>query len=334
MKSPSSKLPTQSERAADQSGAPDAHVEGSPRLVIRGESIISNATICHQSLSGKISFIDYLSFTYRPEHVHLDPFPLKEVLMTVFNIPYRDWSIAQVGWNGYEVKANLGIYGLIAWGGISQRGTIHVQLYGKGCALVEDWIAVREWGISKGVKITRVDIAHDDFEGDIVNIENGREWAEKGLFSQNGRPPNVRYIDDCGSGKGKTLYIGERKNGKLIRIYEKGREQGDPNSPWCRAEVEYRSKSRKIEWDAILNPDHYISGSCEAFSFLSIEQSRLETTKLSKLITLHRAIEHCRTGYGQLINLLYQENGHDAESVVETLRRDGYPEKLKPYYLK
>ncbi len=184
------------------------------------------------------------------------------------------------------------------------------------------------------VKITRVDIAHDDLDGEVVNIHNARKWVNKGLFSQNGRPPNIRYVDDYDSGKGKTLYIGERKNGKLIRVYEKGKEQGQPKSPWCRAEVEYRSKDRKINWDTVLNPDKYISGSCKAFSYLSKEQSRLETIAKSKGITLDRAVKFCRTGYGQLINLIYDQYGGDAEKVIKRLSRDGYPKKLKSFYPK
>lgn len=315
-------------------GAPRPDDGSDPRIVIRGESSIYTPTICHKSLANHKSFIDYLSFSYRPNYyiTDFDVIPMRDVLVRIFNIPEQDWSISQAGWNGYKCKASLGVYGLVAWGGASQNGTIHVQLPGQGCAMVDDWIAAYEWGISNEIKLTRIDVAHDDFGGETVNIRKGREWVDKGLFSLNGRPPNVRYIDDYDSGKGKTLYIGERKNGKLIRIYEKGKEQGQPDSSWCRAEVEYRSKSRRIDWDVVLNPDLYLAGSCEAFSYLSSEQSRLETIKNSKRITLSKAIKYCRIGYGQLINLLYEQNDQNAEAVISMLIRNGYPAKLKAFH--
>ena len=304
----------------------------SPHIVIRGESPSFTPSICNQLLSDKISFIDYLSFTYRSDSLEFDLFPLQNVLTDVFNIPFQDWSVAKSGWNGYKYRANLGSYGLIAWGGESQKNTFHVQLTGNGCFQVLDWIKVASWGIKNKVKITRTDIAHDDILGRTINIMNALKWVDEGSFNQNGRPPNIRYIDDYNSGKGKTLYVGERKNGKLIRIYEKGKEQGDPHSPWCRAEVEFRSKDRKIDWNLLINPDQYISGSCKAFTYLSQEQSRLETISKSKNITLDRAIKYCRIGYGQLINLVYVENGNDPDAVVRILARDGIPNKLKTYY--
>ena len=86
--------------------------------------------------------------------------------------------------------------------------------------------------------ITRVDLAHDDFSATQVSIERARQWLEDGGFNASGRPPAAELIDDLGSNKGKTLYVGHRASGKFLRVYEKGKQFGDQTSPWVRAEVE------------------------------------------------------------------------------------------------
>lgn len=128
------------------------------------------------------------------------------------------------------------------------------------CALVPIWHTVQQWGKSIGAKITRIDLAHDDFLGETVNIEKAKAWYYEGGFTSNGRPPAAKFIDDMGSGKGKTLYIGKRQNGKMLRIYEKGRQLGDSSSPWVRVELELRGKNRLIPWDAVNSPATYLAG--------------------------------------------------------------------------
>jgi DNA relaxase NicK len=318
--------------ARESSGVPDAQKAESPRLVIRGESITNNPQDNSTSLSGKLSFIDYLSFTLIPEENQASLRYMKEILMDVFTVPQSDWEHATSGWNGYLHRFNLGIYGLIAYGGEHQKGTIHVQLYGKGCAKVRDWNTVFTWGVSNNCKITRIDLAYDDYEGETVSIKKALLWAETGLFNSNGRPPSMRMIDDFDSGEGKTLYIGKRANGKMCRVYEKGREQGLPFSPWCRVEVEFRSKGRALEWDIVQDSDSYLSGAYEALKFLSIEQSRILTTQKEKTIAFDKAQEWCRVACGQFVNLLCKLNNNDFEAVVGKIRRDGIPQKLAPYY--
>jgi len=43
------------------------------------------------------------------------------------------------------------------------------------------------------------------------------------LRAGKGRPPSGELVDDLNAGAGKTLCVGNRKNGKLLHIYEKGR---------------------------------------------------------------------------------------------------------------
>ncbi len=45
---------------------------------------------------------------------------------------------------------------------------------------------------------------------------------------------------------GRTLYIGKRENGKMLRIYEKGKHLGNPVSSWVSVELELKGKNRII----------------------------------------------------------------------------------------
>lgn len=87
---------------------------------------------------------------------------------------------------------------------------------------------------------------HDDFDG-LITLAQAKEWFEAGDFhSGKGYSPSGEYIDDFGSGKGKTLYVGSGKTGKVLRIYEKGKQLGDPQSPWIRWELELHNKDRVL----------------------------------------------------------------------------------------
>lgn len=108
---------------------------------------------------------------------------------------------------------------------------------------------MRAWGEQQHAKIKRIDLAHDDFSGQHISVAKALDWFHAGGFTVGGRPPAPRYIDDLGTGSGKTLYLGSRENGKMIRVYEKGRQLGDPLSPWVRAEVEIHSTDRVVPWD-------------------------------------------------------------------------------------
>src|SRR5690606_4742145 len=140
------------------------------------------------------------------------------------------WGSEPGGWQGSTTRIDLGGLGLLGYGGEHQRGTVHLELNAHGCARVRDWNAVRVWCEAYGVKITRIDLAHDDFSGRTVSVQQAQNWFAEGQFITSGRAPVARLVDDLGSGRGKTLYVGQRQNGKLCRIYEKGKQLGDPSS--------------------------------------------------------------------------------------------------------
>lgn len=220
---------------------------------------------------------------------------------------------------------------MIAYGGDKQRGTVHIELNAKACAHVSDWQIVRQWGESLDAKITRVDLAHDDLKAEIVSIAIARAWYDAGKFTTSGRPPDAHLIDDMGSGKGKTLYIGARANGKMLRVYEKGRQLGDPLSPWVRVELELRNKSRVIPWDVLTTPTTYLAGDYPCLAYLSTVQDKIRTLTKIVQITLGSILRYLSTVGGKSINVLMQANGGDAFALVNAIKRDGIPRRLINY---
>ena len=140
-----------------------------------------------------------------------------------------------------------------------------------------------------------------------------------------------RLIDDLGSGDGKTLYVGNRKSGKMLRIYEKGKQLGDKSSIWVRAELELKDKDRVIPWDALVNPSHYLSAAYPCLNYLSAIQHKIKTISKSVTISLDAAIHHLRNMGGMLINVMMQKQGGDAFAVINELKRDGIPKRLSNF---
>lgn len=306
---------------AQRNAQPDA----SPRTVIRGE------THQHDSSTQKPeACIDWLAFSVWPPAGN-DLNWLMGMLEEVFNIPRGNWKQTDRGWSGYQNRIQLTDLGLVAFGGTSQKGSLHVELNANACSFIKNWNAVYTWGNTYTTNLTRVDLAHDDFSGQEINVENGLEWHKIGKFNSNGRPPAAKFIDDLGSGKGKTLYIGQRTNGKLLRIYEKGKQLGDPSSSWVRAEVELRNKGRIIPWDVVLTPGAFLSGAYPALRFLSTNQSRLKTIQRSKDIQYLTLIKNLRTQHGKSINLITRIHPDDPQAVLSLLRRDGIPKRFNNY---
>lgn len=308
-----------------------------PHIVIRGEtSPRINPAVQSSNQAPQVAHIDWLAFTFTPppEAAHA-PIPwLLPQLFEVFGLPSFTAQSTGKGWNGYTQRVNLGEnseYGLIAYGGDKQRGTVHVELNASACAHISNWHTIQQWGESLGAKITRVDLAHDDMKAETVSIAIARTWYDAGEFTTNGRPPEARLIDDMGSGKGKTLYVGARANGKLLRVYEKGRQLGDSSSPWVRVELELRNKSRLIPWEVLTTPATYLAGGYPCLAFLSTVQDKIRTITKAVQITIASIKQHLLTMGGKSFNVLRQVYGGDDTALLNAITRDGIPRRLVNY---
>jgi len=276
------------------------------------------------------ALIDTVSFTVpRGMYDQADPATWGRNLLADFGIP-DDW---YQGFGRFSYEHGLfhsHIKGLaICWGGERSAGTLYVNLPGGACHWVQDWHFVAEVLQSLAVKLTRVDAAVDDFEGTTYSVQQADADDDAGKFITNGRKPDSHMHDDKGSGKGKTLTVGNRANGKQLRVYEKGREQGHPESPWIRTEVEYRAKDRVLPYEMLYKPAEYVAGAYPALAWASEAKATVRTVKEKALHTVTSLFRHARKAYGQLLRVMVEECGHDPAMVAMALVRDGTPESLR-----
>ena len=287
----------------------------SPRSVIRGETLVS-LPVC----------IDYLSFTVPGGEVEAIVSEA-QAFLGVSTVEDRGR-----GMFGYRSSLDLGGYGVIAYGGEAQRGTVLVSINGEGCRRIADLGRFRTWGESLGSRITRLDICADDHESVSLDIPRAYQAWHDGLFKVGGRPPKARRIDDCGSGEGCTLYVGSREGGKLCRVYEKGKALGDATSKWTRAEVELRAKDRVIPWEAVTDPAPFLAGSYPYFSFLSLVAERIRTIKHATEISIEAVARWVKLAAGKSINVLLDHLDGDYAGLVVAVRRDGVPKRLRGWW--
>jgi phage replication initiation protein len=299
--------------------------EGAPRLVIRGESIPPLPEINPQA-----ALIDWLNFTFPFRYNASSFIELDNQLGAAFG--FATSMPRNKGHLGYSDSWDLGYasghsYGILATGGQTQGNTCLISLNGSGCAPVKNWQAVYDLLVSLNAKITRVDLAHDDFAG-VYNITAALEMLALGQFTASGRPPNALYIDDFDSGQGKTLYIGNRNNGKLLRVYEKGKQLGDPLSPWVRWELELHNKDRTLPLGVLLRPGDYLAGGYPCLSWISESQDRIKTTRQQLKISFEHLKKYCRQSYGKLLYVMHEGLGLEPLDIVQDLSVEGIPSRL------
>ncbi|MBV8158767.1 MAG: replication initiation factor domain-containing protein [Dyella sp.] len=281
-----------------------------------------------EAAPSQAAHVDWLGFSFVP--------PPGKALEWVFQEVARLTTLAvteirTAGWNGYMQSARLGDFGIVAWGGRHQRSTIHVEINGTGCARIQNWRGLAAWGNALDAKISRIDLAHDDFEGRVCNIEQVLAWYHANGFNCGGRNGKLKHAGDWTDGTdGRTLYIGTRAH-KLLRCYEKGKQLGHPDSPWCRVELELRGKNRVIPWETLDVPGQYLAGAYPCLAFLSAVQSKIKMCQKAAAMTVDVMTDNASRLSGKAINVLMQLHDEDAAMVVEKLRRDGIPKRLVPY---
>ncbi len=118
----------------------------------------------------------------------------------------------------------------------------------------------------------------------------------------------------------------------MCRVYEKGKQLGDPQSKWIRAEVEIHAKDRVIPWDAVTEPPRYLAGSYPFFAFLSLEAERIRTIKRGTEISISAVASWMKLAAGKSVNVLLEHFEGDYAALVEAVRRDGIPKRLKGWW--
>lgn len=236
------------------------------------------------------------------------PFPLKAMKSGIF---------------GYARAAYLGDYGVIGAGG--NGNTLFLQFSGHAFACADDRFPHRLYRFiqdSQTAHLTRIDLAYDDFAGETFPVREIPAAWEQGAFdsSVGGRRPILEKRGDWERGdpdqSGLTAYVGKRTSGRMFRIYEKGRQLGDKQSPWVRAEVELRNSAFHLIPEILIRPTGFFIGCapiCSRVEFAAISQ-KLERVAKEGLMTVEAILRTIKTQYGGHLDVLRKEFfGNDLE---------------------
>lgn len=321
-----------------------------PRWVTRGESFGENpesgesVEIFATGNNGKYRIIstplakpdgeplaaltDYLNTTFQFIPTQENIVQLVRYFTEFLGVPFDSLTQRKGGLHGYTTSFEIGkTGGLFAYGG--QRGTALVSLPGSTCALINDWAACYHlFHEILNARITRWDGAVDMFDGE-PSVDDAVNWYKTGLFNAGGNKPSCRqngnWIEPDGTGR--TFNIGKRENGKTLRIYEKGKQLGDPSSPWVRWELELHNRDRHIPWDVILEPGKYLAAAYPCMRWVNVIQERIRTTQKSTTIGYRHLSFYLAQAYGKMINVMLEVEG-SPEKVIELIKRPGAPARL------
>ncbi|MHB1271518.1 MAG: replication initiation factor domain-containing protein [Rhodanobacter sp.] len=211
--------------------------------------------------------------------------------------------------------------GDIAWGGERQMGTVSVELTGAACARIaaarpfaEAWGHVRCLLETVGAHITRLDIAHDDYDG-VHDLAAAVEMYEAGAFDGAYRRPALNR-QGWNDGSGQTVYVGKSTATRQLCVYEKGREQGlrdgDVGVEWVRWEARFNDRNRAVPLDALVEPWAYMVGEYPALCWISACMSVLRVAVKRTKANLAGSVRACRRQFGSLLGLITRNQMDDA----------------------
>lgn len=239
------------------------------------------------------------------------------------------------GWQGYKQSAQLYAPGIATPVGLVARegnhDTVCVSISGSGMFAVDlrrARLALEHYG----ARITRIDAAYDDLQGEFLDMECLRECARHGMFNASSKASSLQYVDDLGTGSGCSLYVG-RKGDKQLNVYEKGKQQGDKLSPWKRLEVRLWAKNRYLPLDMIESPLGAILG-----AYPRLRQWLPDGTP-SRARTMRQQVEanaQCmsqwiQTAAGKSIGMVRdagRQAGATDTEILDFISRDGMPARF------
>ncbi|MBL0666294.1 replication initiation factor domain-containing protein [Aeromonas jandaei] len=259
------------------------------------------------------------------------------------------------GLHGYSYSGDILIdgvaCGLVAWGA-ANHGCM-VSFTGAGCDGLDFDALHRVISVVPGLRITRVDLALDDYSGSVISYLRAVEAAELGHFHPaRGTAPKWmaiqagEFIPEVHNAMAKrfgmiasagcSFYVGSRANGKCARIYEKGKQMESEEHPnWVRAEGELHSKDRIIPLDVLINPDPYFAGMYPQFAKW-LDDMAEEITEPVRITTFKNKFKTCRDNAvvnmsrmaGRLVNFLKHVEGLSDASIVRQLTAHLTPDDI------
>ena len=284
--------------------------------------------LCETGSHPYAAITDFLNCTFRFSSTE----PLEGLFKVMFAVLGEKFAPAvdrQRGLHGYHKSFQLGDSSAIfAIGG--QAGTAYLSLPGAACALIADWRPVVSYlRDTLSANVTRWDGAVDDYSG-AHSVNDAVNLFLDGQFTSGGNTPSCNqhgnWIQPDGSGR--TFYVGKRKNGKMLRVYEKGMQLGRQWHPWVRWEVELHNKDRIIPWEVLLEPGRFFVGCYpNALGWAQVEMSKIRTLQKQSKISYEHLTAYAAVAYGPLLNVMLEVEG-SADAVLKKLHRQGIPRRL------
>lgn len=255
------------------------------------------------------------------------------------------------GLHGYNVRFNLvghipNVHGEIGQGDEvtigtlclgGNKDTVLVQISGTGCPHIDfpklAGLYERLNSINSHPRFTRIDIAADFHTGELT-IEHAVEAYKTEQFKTKVQPTHSTMGDWLveGSPMGRTLYVGSRKNSKMARIYEKGKQMGDPLSKWVRVEIEFKNADAVLHPSMITDTDGWFTGAYPWCSTLvqSLTSHKLKYTNVKVAHEIDHMVKHAKRCYGKVFNMLLEDADGDLNA-LKRLIHDGKPLKVTPH---
>lgn len=203
-------------------------------------------------------------------------------------------------------------YGHFAMGGIKQRDSILIAINGQGCLAAKAGWELRLYQFLTSSdciapRITRVDLAHDDFDGSQLSVYDfDRAWEDGGFDRYGNRPEPQNYgpwKNQDPMGKGLTFYAGTKSSSQLFRGYQKGKQLGSPDSPWMRAEVQFSNHDKVIPFEILIDPSSYFVAAYPVLQQYSPNKTGKRTEIVKKLaeVGVEHLTKHTKRSYGKFI---------------------------------
>lgn len=220
---------------------------------------------------------------------------------------------------------SLGWVGL-SWASDHMRGRCCIHLKAPACLLVNDWNLLCDEMPVYHVRITRCDIALDDYEGSHDIAEAIALW-ESGSFITSGFPPKSQRIINS-DGSGDTFYVGSRASDKYFRVHKKGKQLAGTKGNladfsgcihWVRWELELKPKSRVIPCDVLINPLAYFKGAYpEALSWVASLSISIKTNLNKSKLIFSALMVYAKNQVSRLIRYC-SDNGMTCDDIVDSL---------------
>lgn len=258
----------------------------------------------------------------------------REILRYVFSTgdsiavgPIQDRTFNFYPRSATMVDANGEVCGKI---GLGEEGQVCISLSGQGCQYVPSFKYVASVLDDLDARISHVDIAIDDLNGETFDINTFVNFYQTGDFNMKGRPPEAGFYNDMGSNKGCSFYVGQRGH-KQLNVYEKGKQLGDPDSKHTRCELRLYAKRYDVPNDVLANPGKYFGAAYPMLAAYVVgEVLRMGLKEQVATMTWEAMRKFLRTQAGTSMQLVLDVLGDEAfEWIQKEVARSGRPGRFK-----